>query len=154
MWCIKSVFCNNRWKMNWIRITKIRIGSMETDPYWNHTGSEHYLLIVCYNIHGCTPKCLLFILKPSRNNNSSVIFVADYWPMKIIPPMCPVMRIQTLLIRIRILLFKLTQIWIRLFDTDPNPYHFKEVMYLKKVKWYFLYNFTWFSLSVGPTGPN
>jgi hypothetical protein len=27
-------------------------------------------------------------------------------------------------------------------DTDPNPYHFKEVMYLKKVKRYFLYNFT------------
>ncbi len=39
----------------------------------------------------------------------------------------------------------------RLFDMDPelDPYHFKEVMYLKR---YFLYIFTWFSLSVGPTG--
>ncbi len=37
------------------------------------------------------------------------------------------------------------------FDTDPNPYHFREVMYLKQ---YSLYIFTWFSLSVGPTGPN
>ncbi len=34
---------------------------------------------------------------------------------------------------------------------DPDPYHFKEVMYLKP---YFLYILTWFSLSVGPTGPN
>ncbi len=42
--------------------------------------------------------------------------------------------------------------WIRIrpFDTDTDPYHFKEVMYLK---WYFWYIFTWFSLSVGPTGP-
>ncbi len=36
------------------------------------------------------------------------------------------------------------------FDTDPDPCHFKEVMYLKR---YFLYFFTWFSLSVGQTGP-
>ncbi len=44
------------------------------------------------------------------------------------------------------------------FDTDPDPtintdsdpYCFKEVTYLKQ---YFLYIFTWFSLSVGPTGP-
>jgi hypothetical protein len=43
-----------------------------------------------------------------------------------------VLRIQTLLIRIRILLFNLipVRIWIQLFDTDPDPdpYHFKEVM--------------------------
>ncbi len=40
----------------------------------------------------------------------------------------------------------------QLFDPDPgpDPYHFKEVMYLKR---HFLYIFTWFSLSVGPTGP-
>jgi hypothetical protein len=62
-----------------------------------------------------------------------------------------VLRIQTLLIRIQILLFTLilTQIrillfiliWIRtrLFDTDPDPYRFNEVMYLKQ---YFLYIFT------------
>ncbi len=72
----------------------------------------------------------------------------------------PVMRIETLLIRIRILLFTLVRIRIllfnliririRLFDTDPDPYHFKDVMYLK---WYFSYIFIWFSLSVGPTGP-
>jgi hypothetical protein len=35
------------------------------------------------------------------------------------------------------------------FDTDPDPNRFKEVMYLKQ---YFLHTFTWFSLSVGPTG--
>jgi hypothetical protein len=34
---------------------------------------------------------------------------------------------------------------------DPDPYRFEEVMYLKQ---YFLYILTWFSLSVGPTGPN
>ncbi len=48
------------------------------------------------------------------------------------------LRIQTLLKR------------IRMFDTDPDPYGFKEVMYLKQ---YFLYIFTWFFLSEGPTGP-
>jgi hypothetical protein len=37
------------------------------------------------------------------------------------------------------------------FDMDPNPYHFKEVMCLKQ---YFLYIYTWFSLSVGRIGPN
>ncbi len=68
------------------------------------------------------------------------------------------LRIPSLLIRIRILLF--TLIWIRilisnlirirLFDPDPDPYRFKEVMYLNR---YFLYIFTWFSLSVGPAGP-
>jgi hypothetical protein len=58
-----------------------------------------------------------------------------------------VLRIQTPVIRIR--LFNLKRIRIRLFDTDPDPYYFKEVMYLKQ---YFLYIFTWFSLS-GPTGP-
>jgi hypothetical protein len=36
------------------------------------------------------------------------------------------------------------------FDTDPDPYRFKEVMYLK---WYLVYIFTLFSLSVGPTRP-
>ncbi len=36
------------------------------------------------------------------------------------------------------------------FDPDPDPYRFKEVIYLKQ---YFLYIFTWFSLSVGPIGP-
>ncbi len=43
-------------------------------------------------------------------------------------------------------------IWLRIrqFDTDPEPYHFKEVMSLKQ---YFLYIFASFSLSVGPTGP-
>ncbi len=60
-----------------------------------------------------------------------------------------VLQIQTLLIRIRILLFTLTRIRImlfnlmrmriRLFDTDPYPYRFKEVMYLKQ---YFLYILT------------
>ncbi len=57
------------------------------------------------------------------------------------------LRIQTLLIRIRILLFTLIRIRIllsdliriRLFDTDPDPYCFKDVMYLKQ---YFLYIFT------------
>ncbi len=48
--------------------------------------------------------------------------------------LCPMLRIQTLLMRIRILLFTLIQIWIllfnfirtwiRLFDTDPNSYRF------------------------------
>jgi hypothetical protein len=61
-----------------------------------------------------------------------------------------VLRIQTHLIRIRILLFTLIRIRIRLFDTDPKPCHFKEVMNLKR---YFLYIFTSFSLPVGPTGP-
>ncbi len=36
------------------------------------------------------------------------------------------------------------------FIPDSDPYGFKEVMYLK---WYVLYIITWFSLSVGPTGP-
>jgi hypothetical protein len=58
-----------------------------------------------------------------------------------------VLRMQTLLIRIRILLVTLVVIRIWLFD----PYCFKKVMYLKQ---YFLYILTWFSLSVGPTGPN
>jgi hypothetical protein len=54
----------------------------------------------------------------------------------------PVLRIQILLIRIRILLFtviririllfNLIRVRIQLFDTDPDPYRFKEVMYLKK----------------------
>jgi hypothetical protein len=48
--------------------------------------------------------------------------------------MSPVLWIQTLLIQIRILLFQFDR--IRLFDTDPDPYRFKEVMYLK---WYFFY---------------
>ncbi len=71
-----------------------------------------------------------------------------------------VLRIQTLLIRIlillvifiwiRILLFNLIRIQIQLFD--PDPYQFKEVMYLKR--YFFLYILTWFSLSLGPIGPN
>ncbi len=40
---------------------------------------------------------------------------------------------------------------IRLFDTDPDPYRFKDVMYLKQ---YFLYILTLFSLSVGLPVPN
>ncbi len=53
------------------------------------------------------------------------------------------LQIQTLLIQIqillvtfiwiRILLFNLIRIEIQLFDTDPDPYRFKEVMYLKTV---------------------
>jgi hypothetical protein len=39
----------------------------------------------------------------------------------------PVLRIQTILIGIRILLFSLMRIQIRLFDTDPDPYRFKDV---------------------------
>jgi hypothetical protein len=60
-----------------------------------------------------------------------------------------VLRIQTLLIRIRILLFtmilirillfNLIRIRIRLFDMVPDPYHFKKLIYLKQ---YFLYIFT------------
>jgi hypothetical protein len=60
-----------------------------------------------------------------------------------------VLWIQTLLIRILIMLFTLIRIWnllfnlirIRLFDTAPDPKigHFREVMYLKQ---YFLYIFT------------
>ncbi len=62
-----------------------------------------------------------------------------------------VLRIQTLLIRIRILLFTLIRIRILLFNliririrpfdtnTDPDPCRFKEVMYLKQ---YFLHIFT------------
>jgi hypothetical protein len=57
----------------------------------------------------------------------------------------PVLRIQTLLRRIRILLFTLTRIRIRLFDTDPDPCCFKEVLYLKQY-YLFLYIFTWFYL--------
>ncbi len=60
-----------------------------------------------------------------------------------------VLRIQTLLIRIRSLFFNLIRIRIQLFDTVPDPYRFEEVMYLKP---YFWYIFTWFTLSVGPTG--
>jgi hypothetical protein len=52
-----------------------------------------------------------------------------------------VLRIQTILIPIR----------IRLFDTDPDPYRFKEVMYLNGT---FFYILTWFSLSLGPPGTN
>jgi hypothetical protein len=77
----------------------------------------------------------------------------------------PVLRIQTILIRIRIrillftlkririwiLLFKLIRIRIRLFDTDSGLYRFKELVYLKQ---YFLFILTWFSLSVGLPGPN
>ncbi len=48
-----------------------------------------------------------------------------------------------------ILLSNLIRIRIRLFDTVPDSYLFKEVIYLKQ---YFLYMFTSFSLSVGPTG--
>jgi hypothetical protein len=74
----------------------------------------------------------------------------------------PVLQIQTLLIqirkmlftfiRIRILLSNLIRIRIRLFGMDPDmdPCCFKEVMYLKQ---YFLYIFTWFSMSVSSTGP-
>ncbi len=57
-------------------------------------------------------------------------------------------------LRIQILLtgINLIQIRIQLFETDldqdQDPYCFKEVMYLKQ---YFLYIFTWFSLSLGPT---
>jgi hypothetical protein len=81
----------------------------------------------------------------------------------------PWLRIQTLLIQIRtllftliqirtqlftliqiqILLFNLIQIRIRLFN--PDPYCCEEVMHLKQ---YFLYIVTLFSLSVGPTGLN
>jgi hypothetical protein len=47
----------------------------------------------------------------------------------------PVLRIQTIFLWIQILLF----------DPDPDPYHFKEIMYLKE---YFLYILT------GPPGTN
>ncbi len=57
------------------------------------------------------------------------------------------LRIQTLLIQIRIFYFTC----IRLFDTDPYHCCFKEVMYLKR---YFLYILAWCSLSVGLTAPN
>ncbi len=75
------------------------------------------------------------------------------------PMFKPVLRIQTLLIRIRILLFHFytdpdsNLIWIRtrMFDTDLDLYHFQEVMYLKQ---YFLYILNRFFLSVGPTGLN
>ncbi len=36
-------------------------------------------------------------------------------------------------------------------DTDPDPYRFKEVMYLKQ---YVLYIFTSFSVSLGPKDPH
>ncbi len=58
-----------------------------------------------------------------------------------------VLWIQTLLIRIRILLFtliairillfSLIRIRVRLFDTDTDPYLIKEVMYLKQ--YFFIY---------------
>ncbi len=38
-----------------------------------------------------------------------------------------------------------------MFDADPDLYRFRKIMYLKQ---YFLYILTWFSLSVGPLGPN
>ncbi len=60
-----------------------------------------------------------------------------------------VLRIQTLLIRIRIMLFTLIRIriWIllfsliriRLFYTDPDPYRFKKAMYLKQYPTYFIH---------------
>jgi hypothetical protein len=40
---------------------------------------------------------------------------------------------------------------IRLFGTDPDPYHFKGIVHQKQ---YFLYILTWFSLSDGLPGPN
>jgi hypothetical protein len=46
----------------------------------------------------------------------------------------PVLRIQTLLIRIRFLLFNLIR--IRLFGTNLDAYRFKEVMYPKMVLFY------------------
>ncbi len=55
------------------------------------------------------------------------------------------------LMRIPTILFTLVQIRIQLFHKDPDPYSFKELMYLK---WYFLFILTWLSLSVGPQGPN
>jgi hypothetical protein len=54
------------------------------------------------------------------------------------------------LIRIRILFFNLIRIRIQLFDKDPDPYCYKQIMYLKRN---FLCIFTWYSLSVGPIGP-
>jgi hypothetical protein len=72
-------------------------------------------------------------------------FKRDRGPSPILYISHAVLRIQTLLIRIRILLFTLIRIQIfnliriRPFDTDPDPYRFKEVMYLKQ---YFLHNFT------------
>jgi hypothetical protein len=43
-----------------------------------------------------------------------------------------VSRIQTILIQIRILIFTVIQIRIRLSDTVPGPYCSEEVMYLPK----------------------
>ncbi len=45
-------------------------------------------------------------------------------------------RIRTILIRIRILLFTLIRIRTRLFDTDPDPYCFEELMYIKQYTFY------------------
>ncbi len=63
-----------------------------------------------------------------------------------------VLRIQTLLMRIRILLFafiririlffNLIRIRIWLFDKDPDPYRFKEVMYFNKVLFIHLLDFS------------
>jgi hypothetical protein len=49
------------------------------------------------------------------------------------------------LIPIWVLLFSLIRIRIQMFDTDPDPYRFKEVMYLKHTFYTSLLDF--------PTGP-
>jgi hypothetical protein len=91
--------------------------------------------------------------------NTSGLGLSDYSIVRVLFSVSGV-RIQNILIRIRILLllwydpdltFHLIQIQILLVDTDPDPYNFKEVMYLKR---YFLYTLTWLSLSVGLPGPN
>jgi hypothetical protein len=85
--------------------------------------------------------CNLVRGTPSETRNTCKEY-AQYMDMT-----AAVLRIQTLLIRIRIMLFTLIRIRILLFnlirirpfDTDPDPYRFKEVMYLKQ---YFLHTFT------------
>jgi hypothetical protein len=74
----------------------------------------------------------------------NVSLLSTHRPLRIVQT--SVLRIQTILIRIRILLFTLIRIQIllltliririRLFDTDLDPSCFKEAMYLKR---YFLY---------------
>jgi hypothetical protein len=53
-----------------------------------------------------------------------------------LPVLKTVLKILTFFIRIRILLCDFIRIRIRLFDTYPDPYRFKEEMFLKR---YFLY---------------
>ncbi len=114
--------------------------------YWlaclSQGGADWWYKPCSYLYRGDVSSCS-FWLAHLRNNG------AGWWS---------VLRIQALLIRIWIPLFTLIRIWIFLFsfiqiqpyDTDLDPYYFKKVMYLKQ---YFLYIFTWFSSSVGSTGP-